>query len=75
MILLIIRYAHAVFNQIHNMNKLSSLFVLLLFAGFCQAQKFSILEAKLRAIEVLSFKKLNDFKGGGRIWKPALPAV
>ena len=51
-------------NQIHNMNKLSSLFVLLLFAGFCQAQKFSILEAKLRAIEGLSFKKLNDFKGG-----------
>ena len=45
------------------MNKFSSLFVLLLFTVCSQAQDSS-LEAELAVMEGLSFKKLNDFKGG-----------
>ncbi|MDG1296618.1 MAG: S28 family serine protease [Saprospiraceae bacterium] len=45
------------------MNKFSSLLVLLLFTVCSQAQDSS-LEAELAVMEGLSFKKLNDLKGG-----------
>jgi hypothetical protein len=45
------------------MNKFSSLFILLFFTICSQAQDLS-LEAELAAMEGLTFKKLNNFKGG-----------